>query len=730
MTPLSEAKLFKPRAAFSHRPLVSKLLKSLGEYIEPPALEEIGEACDFGVEAHKGQKRQSGEPYISHPVAVAGILGDMRMDSRTIIAAILHDVIEDTPITVQQLAEKFGEDVAHLVDGVSKVSQLETESRESAEVASFRKMFMAMAEDIRVIIIKLCDRLHNMRTLGHLREEKRHRISRQTLDIYGPIASRLGIRELANTLEDLAFQNLYPRRYKTIAQMLRTGKRGRKSVIDEVCAQLDNALRNHGITSEVVGREKNIYSIYRKALKKPKINLRGVQDVNGFRVITANRDTCYLALGIIHKQYNPIHSRFKDYIAIPKTNGYQSLHTTVLGPSGQHVEIQIRCHSMHRIAETGVASHWIYKTENSDDSAPQQLAQKWLSSFIESPQMTGDPGDFIEHLKADLYPDEVYVFTPKSEIKQLPRGATALDFAYAVHSDVGNRCIAAKINGVEIPLHEKLNNGDHVEIKISPRAMPRPSWLNYAVTSKARSAIRQFLNKQKAKDSVKLGQKLLKKALWDEGYRNPFIPSRHKITLLEALDLKDWPELLADIGFGKRLAPLVAKQFVSEVMGPSESMASRKTATAKKNYGKMTIEGTEGLMVSYAKCCYPIPNDRIIGTTTADRGLVIHRLRCSNARGIMKHPDQFFHLNWSANTRGTFKTQLRLEAQDETGVLSEITKIIASHKANVNKLNVEELAGNISRMTFVIEVTDRKHLADIMREIHMGAKIVKLVRMR
>lgn len=728
--PISEAKLFRSRTAEPFQSLVKKLLQQLGHYMDPGMLADVEDACEYGSQAHQGQTRKSGEAYISHPVAVAGILGNMSMDSRTIIAAILHDVVEDTPITVKQLGQRFGEDVAELVDGVSKVSQLEVDSRQNAEAASFRKMFMAMARDIRVIIIKLCDRLHNMRTLGSLDEVRRKRISRQTLEIYAPIANRLGMRELSNELEDLSLRNLYPKRYAAIEKMVKANKRGRKSTVDQACVEIESALAHNQINADVVGREKNIYSIYRKALSRVKIEFDDVIDINALRIITENRNQCYLALGVIHKLYKPRPATFKDYIAIPKANGYQSLHTSVIGPFGQTVEVQIRSRAMHRIAESGVASHWQYKTEESGDSAPQQLAQKWLTSFIESEKMSGNSGEFIEHLKADLYPDEVYVFTPKGEIKRLPRGATAIDFAYSVHSDIGNRTIGARINLLAVPLYEKLRNGDKVEIVTSLRARPEPGWLNYAVTSKARSAIRHFLNGQKGRDSLRLGQKLLKKALWDQGYRRIRIPSAHKIKLLDALEFGDWPELITDIGLGKRLAPLVAKQLINEIADNSRQGPVKRPAKERSNPGNITIEGTEGLLVNYAKCCYPIPNDRIIGTTTADRGLVIHRLRCPNTRAVMKHPDRFLHLNWATDTRGVFEATIKLESQNEPGVLSEITNTIASHEANINKLTVEEDAGHTSRMSFVIEVVHRKHLADILRDLHNVSSVIKVHRSR
>ena len=709
----------------------------------PEMLKEINRAFEFGSKAHQGQKRKSGEAYISHPVAVAEILGNMRMDSPTIIAAILHDVVEDTDFTAEDISKEFGADVAHLVDGVSKVSQLELDSKQNAEAASFRKMFMAMAKDIRVIIIKLCDRLHNMHTLASLDDVRRRRISKQTMEIYAPIANRMGMRELSNKLEDLALENLHPIRYKAIQKMLRSKRRGRKPVVEEARKKIATLLQHNMITAEVVGREKNIFSIYNKALKrrkialqdltevnKKKIELRDIPDINAIRVITENRSQCYAVLGIVHQLYKPRPGSFKDYIAIPKANGYQSIHTSVYGPFGQIVEVQIRSRSMHLTAETGVASHWLYKTDKTGEHAPQQLAQKWLSSFLESQQLSSDSGEFIEHLKADLYPDEVYVFTPKGEIKRLPRGATALDFAYAVHSDVGNRCVGATIDNQSVSLHEKLKNGQYVAITTKFRARPKPEWLNYAVTAKARSAIRHYLHKQKGRQSISLGKKLLKKALWDQGYRKFLIPSSDKLILLSALEMKDWQQLLADIGMGKRLAPLVAKQFIAEINEPRISAKKQPSKNEKNNPGMMTIDGTEGLLVNYSKCCHPIPGDRIIGTTTADRGLVIHRLRCHNAHSIMKHPDQYVHLSWSEKVRSVFEVRLKLDTDNRPGVLSEVSNIIAAHDCNINKLNVDEQAGNLSRMSFVIEVNGRIHLASIMRELRSHSAVIKLERVR
>jgi guanosine-3',5'-bis(diphosphate) 3'-pyrophosphohydrolase len=699
--------------------LVSELGGTLESYLDESAIFDIYSATIYGAEAHKGQKRKSGEDYIYHPIAVARILGEMRMDSRTIIAAILHDVVEDTDTTLEELANIFGEDVAILVDGVSKVSQLEQESREHAEAASFRKMFMAMAKDIRVIIIKLADRMHNMHTLESLDNDRKRRIARQTLEIYAPMANRLGMRELAQKLEDLSLLNLYPKRYNAIEKRIRASKRGRKPVISEVCKNISEKLAANGLEVEVNGREKNVYNIYRKMQRK-RLLLKDVKDINAIRIITERRPDCYQALGIIHQLYKPRPESFKDYIAIPKVNGYQSLHTIVFGPFGQQVEVQIRSQSMHRTAEKGVASHWLYKTETTGEHAPQQLAQQWLNSFLEAQNMSSDSGEYLEHLKADLFPDEVYVFTPKGDIKRLPRGSTALDFAYAVHSDVGDHCIGALINEISVPLHEILSNGDHVEVKTSRKARPIPSWLDYAVTSKARASIRNYLNQQKDKESLKLGRKLLRTALSNQGYRRVRIPSEHKVNLLKHLKLTDWEQLLIDIGFGRRLPTLVAKQMIAE--------SSTKPDKPDHNRSALTIEGTERLLINYANCCHPIPGDNIIGTTTSGRGLVVHRSNCANSKNIMRHPDNYFHLNWSEQTKGNFQVEVQVETRNEPGVLATVSNIIAEHNSNINNVSVDQHHRTSSEMTFGIEVENRDHLANILRQIHNEPTVIKVVR--
>ena len=722
---LSEMLVRQGSAVPDHDTLTGNLTGILEDYLDQAAIADIYAATLYGASAHHGQKRQSGEDYIVHPIAVARILGTMRMDSKTIIAAILHDVVEDTEITLEQLAGKFGDDVAALVDGVSKVSQLDLESREHAEAASFRKMFMAMAKDIRVIIIKLADRLHNMRTLESLSEDRKRRISRQTLEIYAPIANRLGMRELAQELEDLCLFNLYPKRYDVFEKEIRSSRQRRTAVVNEVCKAIREQLDRNGIQADVHGRKINVFTVYREVVQK-QITLKDVKDIAGIRVITEKRPHCYQALGAIHQLYKPRPGNFKDYVAIPKINGYQSLHTAVIGPKGLPVKIRIRSQSMHRTAEKGVASHWLYKTETTGEHAPQQLAQKWLDSFLEFQSKSSDSGEFLEQLKVELFPDEVYVFTPKGDIKRLPRGATALDFAYAVHTAVGDHCHRATINRVDVPLHIRLNNGDHIEIKTSRNTRPRPEWLDFAVTSKARASIRHFLNRQKSRESLRLGRKLLRSALSDLGYRRVRIPSSDKINLLKHLGLDDWKQLLIDIGFGKRLPKLVAKQLIAESGAPGPYKGNQDPTDQKRSV--LTIEGTERLLITYANCCHPIPGDKIIGVTARGRGLVVHRSRCDNCTGIMRHPDNYSHLNWAETTKGKFQARIDVECQNQPGVLAALSNIIAEHDSNINRLTVDQKHAIVSNMSFVIEVLNSHHLAEIMHQLRADSSIIRLAR--
>ncbi|HBP85567.1 MAG TPA: guanosine-3',5'-bis(diphosphate) 3'-diphosphatase, partial [Gammaproteobacteria bacterium] len=583
----------RPAKSSKGRLLISDLLEVVEQYLDPEEIKAVYDAYLFGAEAHEGQTRRSGEAYIFHPLSVAAILSDIRLDSRSIIAALLHDVIEDTPTAKEELATRFGKDVAQLVDGVSKIDQIDFESREHAEAENLRKMLLAMAKDIRVILIKLADRLHNMRTLDALKPEKRKRIAAQTLDIFAPIANRLGMRTWTQELEDLSFLHLYPKRYDAIHKELGKRRGNHRAIIQKTVTKFEAELSEAGIEGSVEGREKNIYSVYRK-MRSRRVPMSEMRDIFAIRVIVRSVDDCYRVLGVIHNTYKPVPGKFKDYIAIPKANGYQSLHTLLFGTFGQSIEVQIRTTEMHRIAESGVASHWQYKT-GEKRSGSQTPAHHWLLDLLNTQDQAGNPSEFLEHLKIDLYPDEVYVFTPHGDIKKLPKGSSALDFAYSVHSDVGNHCIGARINNEPVPLHQPVVNGDHVEILTARSAVPTPLWLNYVVTAKARAAIRDFLKHQHQEDAGKLGRQLLERALKTVGLTTR-LRTDQKIQLLKHIGLEDWNELLTDIGMGRRLPMVVARQLLPESKGADSAKSE-----------PLPIRGVEGMSVSYARCCRPIP---------------------------------------------------------------------------------------------------------------------------
>ena len=684
------------------RILISDLIKYLERYMSEDDVAEIYRAYILGAEAHKGQNRKSGEPYIYHPLAVARILADLRLDSCSIIAAILHDVIEDTSVERDELVRRFGEDVAHLVDGVTKIGQVEFDSKEQAEAENFRKMLLAMSRDIRVIMIKLADRLHNMRTLGSLKKEKQERIARQTLDIYAAIANRLGLHTWAQELEDLSFRYLYPKRYNAIAKEVNNRAGNRKKTIEQVKETLSSGLEENGIQAELLGREKNIYSIYRK-MQTRHLHFSDLGDLYAIRVLVDQADTCYRVLGVIHNIYKPVPGKFKDYIAIPKTNGYQSLHTQVFGRFGQRIEVQIRTHDMHSIAETGVASHWSYKTRSSGDRAPQQLANRWLTELLDMQPQGGAPTEFLEHLKTDLFPDQVYVFTPKGDIKKLPKGSTALDFAYAVHSDVGNHCVAARVDRELVPLHQELANGNHVEVMTSKTARPTPAWLNFSVTGKARAGIRAYLKQRQSKDTVKLGRQLLSRALEQIGQKQR-LSTHKKMWLLKRLDIEDWNQLLSDIGTGKRLPMMVARQLEPEAEYEAEDSKV-----------PLPIHGAEGLAISYGRCCRPIPGDEIVGHFSTGRGIVIHTLDCPNIVEQEKHPENWLHVSWADKVSGDFDVDLRINTRDRPGVLATLAATIAEQNSNINSVAVESKDGRHSTINFTISVKDRIHLAQILR---------------
>jgi RelA/SpoT family (p)ppGpp synthetase len=659
----------------------------------------------------------------------------MRLDARSLMAALLHDVIEDTATAKERIAEQFGREVAELVDGVSKITRIEFQSEAEAQAENFRKMLLAMARDIRVILIKLADRLHNMRTLAALPRARQRAIARETLDIYAPIANRLGVRRWAVELEDLAFAALYPLRYRVLAKSVRARAANRKAVIEKVRSAIATQLQAEGIEAELQGREKNLYSIYRK-MRAKRLSFEQVHDVYGLRIVVDKVDTCYRTLGVLHNLYKPIPGRFKDYIAIPKANGYQSLHTVVVGPFGVPIEVQIRTAEMHRAAETGVASHWLYKSWEASNDPMQERALAWLKDLIETQQKAGNPREFLESLKVDLFPDEVYVFTPHGEIKKLPRGATVIDFAYDVHTDIGHHCVGAKVNDELVPLRTVLRNGDRVEILTSPLGHPNAAWLDYVVTGKARANIRNYLKNQRAAEAARLGARLLERALRELGVELAQVDEAQRTRLTAALKLPGWEALLTEIGLGNRLAPVVARQLVpaAEDEKDEESFfhfARRWRSMRKRRQPRgpaLAIRGTEGVVVTYAKCCRPIPGDPILGFLTAGRGIVVHTEDCPNVAKSRKQPEQWIDVQWEPQTEGVFPVSLRVTVKNQRGVLASVAAAIAGEDANIDTVNFDDRDGFYTTMDFTIEVRDRVHLAAIMRRIRQLDTVVRINR--
>jgi guanosine-3',5'-bis(diphosphate) 3'-pyrophosphohydrolase len=700
---------------------IGDLCTLLESYLSASEVADIYHAYLFSAEAHEGQSRRSGEPYIFHPIEVAHILALMHLDSKSIAAAILHDVIEDTRHGKEQLTELFGKDVAELVDGVSKIDKIEFRTEEEEQAENFRKMLLAMSQDIRVILIKLADRLHNMRTLAALKPERRRAIARETLEIYAPIANRLGMRQWAQELEEQAFSHLHPMRFRVLSDAMRKRQGNRKAIVEKVRAAFQSQLAKEGLQAEVSGREKSLYAIYTK-MRDKHLSFEQVYDVYAFRIVTDKVDTCYRVLGVVHSLYKPIPGRFKDYIAIPKANGYQSLHTVVFGPFGLSIEVQIRTHDMHRVAEAGVAAHWLYKSsEPSGADAGQQRALTWLHDLLEIQSEAGNANEFLDHLKVDLFPDEVYVFTPNGDIRKLPRGATVIDFAYDVHTDIGNHCVGAKVNHVLVPLRTVLRNGDHVEVLTSKWGRPSPSWLDYVATSKARAHIRQFLKNLRRDESMKLGERLLEKALSDLKVRPEGIGDNERAELLKGLKLKNWDDLLADIGLGNRLAPVVALQL---------QPASAGVGAVKDAAPVLAIRGTEGVVVTYARCCRPIPGDPILGFLSAGRGITVHTTDCPNVAKFRKHPEQWIDVSWEDRIEGVFPVNVRVEAKNRRGVLAQVAAVIAEFDVNIDTVNIEERDGLNTAMDFTIEVRDRVHLAAILRRLRALEAVIRLSRMK
>jgi len=692
-------------------------------YLKPADVARVEDAYRFSTAAHAGQKRQSGDPYISHPLAVADILAGWRLDSQALVAALLHDVTEDTAVTLEEIAATFGRPVAELVDGVSKLDRIEFQSAEEAQAENFRKMLLAMARDVRVILIKLADRLHNMRTLGAVPRTKQRRIARETIEIYAPIANRLGLNALYHELQELAFSHLYPLRYGVLTKATRAARGNRREVIGKTEAAIKAKLAESGIEAEVTGREKHLYSTYRKMVEKH-IPFSKVHDLYGFRVIVKDVASCYLALGALHALYKPVPGKFKDYIAIPKANGYQSLHTTIVDPYGLPVEVQVRTEGMHRLAESGVASHWMYKQDADSLSDVQWQSHRWLQSLIDIQSQSGDSADFLGDVKVDLFPDEVYVFTPKGKILSLPRGATAVDFAYAVHTDIGNRCVAARVNGDLMALRAELHSGDRVEIITASHAKPNPAWLQYVRTGKARANIRHFLKTMQFEESISLGEHLLSQALRAHGASFDEIDAADWERVVRDGNLRNREELYAEIGLGKRLAAVVARRLVR----PREAAAGDTKPGARAD-GRVTIRGSEGIAVQFATCCRPIPGDAITGSIKKGQGLVVHAADCRQIeRSRLNEPDVWIDVDWAPDPTRLFQAAVDVTVNNQRGVLAKVASEIADAGSNIDSISMEDDRALYTTMRFVLEVANRAHLARVMRALRRLPDVKKLAR--
>ena len=701
---------------------IDALADRLCSYLTPDQVNLVRRAYYYAEQAHDGQRRRSGEAYVTHPLAVASILADMHMDHQSLMAAMLHDVIEDTGIPKDALSAQFGETVAELVDGVSKLTQMDFQSKAEAQAENFQKMAMAMARDIRVILVKLADRLHNMRTLEVLSGEKRRRIAKETLEIYAPIANRLGMHNVFAEFEDLGFKAMHPMRAERIKRAVKKARGNRREIVSKIQESLVNCLAQEGLEGVVTGREKHLYSIYQKMRGKRRA-FNEIMDVYAFRITVDKVDTCYRVLGAVHSLYKPFPGRFKDYIAIPKANGYQSLHTTLFGMHGVPIEIQIRTREMEEMAKHGIAAHWLYKSnEEEGPRGSHARARQWVKGILELQQRAGNSLEFIENVKIDLFPDEVYVFTPKGRIMELPKGSTAVDFAYAVHTDVGNSCIACRINRRLAPLSEALQSGQTVEIVTAPGARPNPAWLNFVVTGKARTHIRHSLKQQRRSESVSLGERLLNKALAGfDSHLDKIAPERLAAVLAE-YQQEDRDDLLEDIGLGNRMAYVVARRLLTEGAGGSEQPPSHD--------GPLAIRGTEGLVISYAKCCTPIPGDPIVGHLSAGKGMVIHLDGCHNISEFRHNPDKCIPLSWAKDVSGEFNVELRVELEHQRGLIALLATAVASADGNIEKISMDERDGRISVVQLVVSVHDRVHLARVIKRLRTIKGVCRITRLR
>jgi guanosine-3',5'-bis(diphosphate) 3'-pyrophosphohydrolase len=702
--------------------VIKQLVRKL-DYLSKDQVDEIYHAYHLANDAHVGQKRYSGEAYINHPIAVATVLAEMRMDKESIMAGLLHDVVEDTTVTKADIAEQFGDTVADLVEGVTKLTKIEFKSRTEAQAENFSKMVLAMAKDIRVIIVKLADRLHNMRTIDSLPPPKRRRIAQETLEIYAPIANRLGMHSMYLELEDLGFKARYPRRFRVLQKAVDKATGNRREIFDVIFKSLKQGLNNSMCDKyEVKGREKHLYSIYKKMIKK-RLAFEEIMDVYGFRIIVAGVDMCYRVLGVAHGLYKPVPGRFKDYISLPKANGYQSIHTTLVGPYGVPIEVQIRTYEMDEQANNGIAAHWLYKTGALQSGVTELKEQQWLKNLLDMQQRTGSSEEFIENAKVDLFPDEVYVFTPNGTIIQLPAGATPVDFAYAIHTDIGNYCVAAKIDRQLAPLSKRLSNGQTVEIVTSRSARPNPNWLDFVVTGKARSSLRNYLKIQKRTESISLGKRLLDKALSNFSLSVKKIPAEKFDALLTEAALGTRDDLFAELGLGNRVPMLVAHRLADtlQVLSASEILPEKLAMP-------LMVHGTEGLVIQIADCCYPLPGDPIVGIVNTGQGVVVHSEFCQHIAKLRLDPEVCMPLRWEPGIKGEFTTIVEVDVINNRGVLGEMALAVSEAGGNIHDIHVYERDDHRYMVSFTLIVEDRAHLAKIIRNIRKLKSVIHIRR--
>jgi GTP pyrophosphokinase len=702
----------------------SRLTQLIKTYLPKKEVDKVWEAYRFSEKAHSGQKRRSGEAYISHPVSVACIAARFHLDSQSIQAALLHDVVEDTEVTESDIELKFGKQVSVLVTGLSKLDKVEFQDANEAQAENFRKMLLAMTQDVRVMLIKLSDRLHNMQTIQSLEESKKTRIAQETIDIYAPIANRLGLNNLYQELEDLCFEVLHPVRYKTIQKAIKASRGNRKEVIEKISNEISNKLNSVKTKSEITGREKNPASIHRKMLED-QTGFNQINDIYAFRIIVNDINDCYLTLGTLHSLYNPIPGKFKDYIAIPKANGYQSLHSTLLGPFGVPVEIQIRTKNMHQLAEAGVAAHWLYKTKDVHVTDLQQKTNQWLKRMLEIQNDSSNSLEFLEHLKVDLFPDEVYVFSPDGKIFALPKNSSTIDFAYAVHSDVGNKAVSAKINQILVPLRTRLSTGDHVEIITSTLAKPNPTWLNFVITGKARSQIRNYLRSAESKDLIFLGEKMLNNALNAFHIHPTAIKKKHWNKLILDYHVESKDVILMDIALGKKVNVMVAHQLTNLMDG----VASNKKQT--KMLDVITIKGSDDMAIQLANCCHPIPGDPILGYINKEKGLVIHTHDCQIVNELSLDHDRWVDVEWEPDSEKLFNVRLSVLVVNERGMLGKIASVIADAESNIDNVSLQDMDGSpFATLNFVVQVRHRLHLAELIRNLRKISKVNKITRVK